>query len=337
MSMYHRILTVLGIAALFLSVGTMAHGAPVPVELDFSSSFSPNQIDFSATADGTVTTMMFGKVSKFFTGDPNPQTDPIKLWGDTVTASFSGNPIRNPVNETGGAETAVINFDGSNLWTPIDISDVNLTLLDGGVILNGDDEVIGYTGNTIEFWIDTITLDAQTTPPDFFFPDNNIKIDVGGRFVRVDFFQGANGQTINPDGSYAIEGTLRGLVNLDIGIDAFGGTLAVSTGIGTQEFETPFTLTGTLAAFNTDSTDADLYFNGIVSGAFVLSGISTTLTFDSFGAQASISLDALGAIDLSMEYNMFDTAHVPEPGTFVLLGLGAIGLVPFVRRRFRKN
>ena len=334
--MYHRILTALGIAALLLSVGSTAYGAPVPVNLDFVGP-GPNNVGFSATAQGTITTKIFGKIIKFFTGDPNPQTDAISLYGETVTASVLGNPIRNPVNELNVPETSVLNFDGSNLWTPLDISDMNITLLDGGVTLDGDGNVTGYTGNTIEFFLNTVVLEVATTPPGFFDPNSNIKIDVGGRFVRVDFFQGANGQTINPDGSYAIEGTLRGVVNLDLGIDAFGGSLAIATGIGTQEFETPFTLTGTLDANNTTATDADLAFDGIVSGGFVLSGISTTLTFDSFGAAASISLDALGSIDLTMEYHMEDTAHVPEPGTFVLLGLGAIGLVPFVRRRFRKN
>lgn len=337
--MYHRIFTVLGIA-LLLSAGSTAYGAPVPVDLDFSGP-GPNNIGFSATAQGTITTKIFGKIIKFFTGDPNPQTDAITLFGDTVTASFLGNPIRNPVNELNVPETSVLNFDGSNLWTPLDISDMNITLLDGGVTLDGDGNVTGYTGNTIEFFLNTVVLEVETTPPGFFDPESNIKIDVGGRFVRVDFFQGANGATFTPidanSSSYAIEGTLRGVVNLDLGIDAFGGSLAIATGIGTQEFETPFTLTGTLDVNNTTATDADLAFDGIVSGAFVLSGISTTLTFDSFGAAASISLDALGSIDLSMEYHMEDTAHVPEPGTFVLLALGAIGLVPIVRRRFRKN
>ncbi|MBX3413704.1 MAG: PEP-CTERM sorting domain-containing protein [Pirellulales bacterium] len=280
---------------------------------------------------------MFGKISKFFTGNPNPQTDPIKLWGDTVTANFTGNPIRNSVNQTGGAETATVRFDSNNLWTPVDISNVNLTLLNGGVTVDGSGNVTGYTGNTIEFYIDTIVLDALTTPTGFFDPDSDIKIDVGGRFVRVDFFQDENNVTFGPGGTYAIPGVLRGLVNLDIGIDAFGGTLAVTTGLGTQDFEIPFTLTGTMTASPTSPKDANLSFDGIVNGGFVLSGISTTLTFDSFGAMASLSLDADGAINLSMQYHMSDTAHVPEPGTFVLLGLGALGLVPVIRRRIRQS
>jgi len=318
MSMYYRIFAALGLSALLLSVGVTAQAAPVPVNLDFVGP-GPNNLNLAASADGTITTGLRGKILRWFTGDPNPQTDPIGLNPDTITVTTS--PARLPANETGGLETASINFDGSNLWTPLDISDVNLDLLNG---------------STLQFALDQIVLEAVSTPPGFFDPDSNIKIDLGGTFTSLNFFQGANNAVFTGN-TYAIAGTLVGVVDLVLGIDAFGGSLALSTAFGTQEFSTPFTLEGTMSANPTGPNDADLSFDGIVAGSFLLTGISTTITFNDFGAQASISLDVQGGINLDLEYHLEDTAHVPEPGTFVLLGIGAIGLVPVIRRRLRKS
>jgi hypothetical protein len=327
MSMYYRIFAALSLAALLLGVGVPAHASPVGVDLDFVGP-GPNSLTLNASADGVITTGIIGKLIVKFTGSPNPQTDPISLSPDTITVLAT--PDREPTNQTGGLETANLVFDVSNLsnpWTPMSITDVNLDLLNG---------------TTPSFALDTVVLETTAPIISGVIDDNTIKIDVGGTFTSVKFYQN-DGAASFTGNTYAIPGTLVGIVDLSVGLDAFGGSLALSTGFGTQEFETPFTLEGTLGFANTSSVtfpggaDADLTFDGVVSGSFLLTGISTTITFDSFGATASISLDVSGGINLDMEYHLEDTAHVPEPGTIILFGLGAIGLVPVIRRRFRKS
>jgi PEP-CTERM motif len=316
---YKNIYSLLIVALLISGASSIANAAPVNVSLDFVGP-TTNTLNLTASGSGTTTTTMFGKLIKFFTGAPNPQMDPIGLSPDTI--SVASNPDRDPLNDaaTAVAETASVVIESST-WTPISISNANLDLLNG---------------QTLSFGIDQLVLEAATTPAGFFDPDSNIKIDLSGAFQSVKFYQSTNNIAFTGN-TYAIPGTIRGIVDLNVNFDAFGGSLALNTGLGTQEFDAPFTLTGTLGVNTTGPQDATLNFDGLTSGAFLLSGISTTLTFDSFGAQVSLSLDVNGSIDLNFNYHLSDTAHVPEPGTFVLLGIGAIGLAPMIRRRLRKS
>jgi len=323
---YKNIYPLLFVALLTSSLSTTAIAAPVPVDLDFSGP-GPNTLNLTATADGTLTTGLRGKILRWFTGSPNPQTDPIGLNPNTITVNSA--PARNALNgpnfDTDDpipvAETASITFDSANLWTPLSISDVNLDLLNG---------------TTFPFALDQLVLEAVSTPAGFFDPDSQIKIDLGGTFQSIRFYQD-DGPVSFVGNTYSIPGKLVGVVDLTVKLDAFGGSLTLDTGFGTQAFDTPFTLEGTMSASNTSATDAKLSFDGVVFGSLLLTGISTTITFDEFGAQASLSLDVQGGINLNLVYHLEDTAHVPEPGTFVLLGIGAIGLLPVIRRRMCKS
>lgn len=322
--MYYRIFSAFGIAALLLSVGVPAHADPIGSNLDFIGP-GPNSMTVSATADGTITTGIIGKLIVGFTGSPNPQTDPIGTNPDTIT--ITSIPAREPTNESGDLETAVITFENTVVpWTPFSITDVNLDLLNLP------------TPFPATFALDQIVLETTAPIVSGIIDDNTIRIDVGGTINSIKFYQADGNTTFFSGNTYAIPGTIVGVVDLSLGIDAFGGSLALSTGLGTQEFSSPFTLEGTLGVSNT-TTDGfgDLTFDGVSSATFLLTGISTTISFDSFGAQASVSLDVSGGLNLNFEYHLEDTAHVPEPGTIILFALGAIGLVPVIRRRFRRS
>jgi hypothetical protein len=307
-----------------------ANAAPVNVPLDFVGP-GPNSLTLNASAQGVVVSDFNGKIIRIFSGAPEtnrpngpagPQTDFISLVSPVSVAS---SPDRSPVNATGGAETANVVID-STTWSPLGFSNVNLDLL------NGQEP----TFNLSTLVLDAITLVGPFTPG-FFEPTSEILIDIGGTFKSIEFFQDDSQSVIITGNSYQIPGVLRGVVDLALNIDAFGAALTIASSLTGQDFESPFTLAGDFGATTTGPLDADILMSGLVNGEFDLSAISTTLTLDTAGASVNLTLDVDASIDVNFEYFLFDTAHVPEPGTFVLLGVGAIGLIPVIRRRLRKS
>lgn len=318
--MCYRTLARLTFAALLFSAASVSSAAPVTVGLDLVGP-GPNTLDLDATGSGVVTTGITAKILGFanFTGTPDPQTDAIGLNPDTI--SVMSTPIALATNMTSGPATAMLEIERTT-WTPLSISDLNIDMLNGV---------------TPAFALDTLVLETNQTIIPGVIDDGSVRIDVSGTFQSVKFFQAAGPASFGPGNTYAIPGTLLGVVDLTVNLDLFDGVLFLNTGLGTQEFDAPFTLEGTLGVNTTSPNHANLSFDGLTIGDFDLGDISTTLSADLAGQIFNLSLDVNGGINLNFAYHLEDTAQVPEPGAIILFALGALGIVPFARRKLLRK
>lgn len=304
----------------FLSLHmSFLQAAPVEVSLDFSGA-QPNKLDYAASASGKTTTTLHGKIVKFFSGDPNPQTDAIGLNPDAVTGSAAPQPLL--TDRAGKAKTATLLVEDST-WTPISIRDVNLNLMQAAKPQIVFDQLVLET----TFPIEGLSSD--------------IKIDMSGPLKSLNFYQNAGAASFGASNTYAIPGVLVGVIDLEYRIDMFDETIYLSTVSEGREFETPFTLHGSLAIVSSDAQQASLSLTGPGPGAVPLQGLSATITIDTLGINWNLSHDVQGSLDFVTTYYLYDEVQMPEYGaaSLLVIGVGAIiavgmlGWIAAMRRR----
>lgn len=292
-----------------------------PVEYSLPHTYRELSYTLSnATASGTTTSTIYGKAVQPYSGDPDPQTDPIGLHPNAVT-SIEVDRTLLPVDAAGLPRTASMTVDNVS-WEVLSLQNISLELLRPFI--------------PAQTSFDPIVL--ETNSP-LAFSDTTVKVTRWFELQQLQFFQSTGSAAIGPGGTFALPGTMRAVVNEGYDLDFFGGAFSMSPAPETRYLETPFTLTGwvspqTLPGLAPD--DLMVILDGhdnLVQ--FDLSELRM-ITYDSFGVPFDLTMSHDGTLNYLLEYHM-EVSNVPEPGTVALFGLGMIGLLPAVWRRMRRH
>lgn len=345
--MYRGMPYVLVVAAIILGVASTAPAAPVSFDLFFFNDLSMDpqaatnlNLEASAKAGSNAVTELNGVYKFPFSGAPpanqpdgpaGPQTDIISLIGGTVFINAA--PVSLPTNQSAVPTTTRITIDTDD-WAPLSLTNLNIDMLNGSLA---------------QFQLNVVRLDTINDPPGIWGSNAFIDVSISGNFDQLKFYQ-TGASSFTPDGfgffDFQVPGTLVGVLDIDLGVNLFND-ISTSISVETQEFETAFTLSGKAFVYDNGFGGAGVLLDNTANPTVTsidLSGISTTLSLGIADPPvtfaASLQVDA--AIDLSFAFGLSDfdapeSAVVPEPGTFVLIAIGAIGLVPIIRRRLRKS
>lgn len=310
--MQYRIFTLLGVTALVVALGASANAAPAN---NFwgpggSGPNGPNTFGVQITASGSVIgTIAPG--SKLLGNDitfvPNPATIPISLVGQTATpGSYTFNSAPSPTGEDiNGVPTKTRTTIDPGTLDFLGVQNLNMNLINA---VTPSPMNIALSPITLPIWI---TIGGTPVVP---FPVTllgNITI------TEMEFFQ--NGPAvIGPGNTYDVPGQIRAKADAIIN----GGLLGVLLD-DTFEFVEDVNLLGTASVTDQGFDNYKIEMDGNLNLALPLA-IQESLQFDdsvqNVFLTATVDVDA--SVLLAVSYHLEDVMTVPEPGTFVLLGMG---------------
>lgn len=310
-----RLVAIVTMVGIGCAVAVPAIGAPVTTPIIFDG---PEQMfETNLSGDGSLN-LFFPVPATALSGNailPNP--NPYFTTLGVTPTNFTSVPISLATNMGGTATSASATFD-STTWDVTDLNDINLDLLNG---------------NTGQFAIDEFTIDFLLNNLPVI---NDLPINVSLDLSSLKFFQ-SGPATVGLGGAFMAPGTLQavGSAVIDAGIlGSFGSDV---------DFEFTGNLAGTAAAMplmvgNPD--DVKLTLDGDFNLNFPLD-VSTLVGVDSPGLFIG-TLDVMltAGVNFNIAYHLEDVVSgihtVPEPGSFILLGIGLAAMVPFVRRMRKK-
>jgi len=298
-------------ACLLLAVSSArAYTVTAPGDLVPNSAQTFNAVvdltgNIDATGGGAAYDSKLKKVTNFTLTAPT--THPLSLFDGPVSVSS------NPTNTNGPVQWTLTD---PNLRTLSDIQNLDVDLLNG--------QTADFALNTVDIFTNsTLTLLKDIT------------IDVSGTLTGLSFDQ--TGSTITlptglGTGTFATDGILNGQID-NLQAVAIG---LITVPVGTQVLALPGALTGT---YNVTPIvgGRHIALDGTINLNLPLSLVTQLTTSISDVVQLSISttIDLQASLTIAVGYH-FETNVVPEPGSFVLLGLGLAALVPVFRYRRKK-
>jgi len=297
-------------ACLLLAVSSAnAYTVTVPGDLVPNSAQTFNAVvDLTGNANvkgsGFVYNATKGQIQPFFV--KAPFDSPLSLAEGPVTVSS------NPTNTNGPVQWTLTD---PNLRTLSDINNLDVDLLNG---------------QSAEIAISTVDIFTNSTVALI----KDITIDVSGTLTGLTFDQTGSTITVPTGlgtGTFTTAGDLNGTLDLNAIL-----LQLISQPVGVQSLSLPGTLTGT---YNVTPIvgGRHIALDGNINLELPLSLVSALATSISDVVQLTISasVDLQASLTIAVGYH-FETNVVPEPGSFVLLGLGLAALVPVFRYRRKK-
>jgi len=274
---------------------------------------TPNQtfnavVDLTGNANvkgsGFVYNATKGAIQPFFVKAPFDSA--LSLADGPVTVSS------NPINTNGPVQWTLTD---PNLRTLSDINNLDVDLLNG---------------QSAEIAISTVDIFTNSTVALI----KDITIDVSGTLTGLTFDQ--TGSTIAiptglGTGTFTTNGNLNGTLDLNAIL-----LQLITQPVGVQSLSLPGALTGTynvtpIVGGRHIALDGNINLNLPLS---LVSALATSIS-DVVQLTISASVDLQASLTIAVGYH-FETNVVPEPGSFVLLGLGLAALVPVIRYRRKK-
>lgn len=343
--MHKKTIALLCATAVVLSA-SFAQAAPVgPVNYGSPPGPVNNSLNVDATVDGELIPQGFiqlftPSISTILPGTPQDLQDPLHTVqptpiqldpnvhpGGVFAASTTPAPLGIDFN---GAPTsgAMVTIAGQPSHRPISTSNLNLDLL------NGQTMHLVLQQFSI-YWVDTFNQVSQ------------LPVNADATITKLDFFQTGASTFNHVTGEFSIDGTVKATFNAGISVPPL-----LNEQLEDQEFDIPLTLTGTATStrlFNVGNPlpdvapgdDITLTLAGDIALEIPLNEqleLIEVLVPGLAGVTATVDLaaDIIMNLNYSIEDVVLGVAIVPEPGTIVLAGIGLLGMIPLVRRRFRK-
>ena len=236
---------------------------------------------------------------------PGAPTTPISLYAATPIHST-------PVDLNAGADYTLTDL---NLHTLADVQNLDVDLLNG--------QIGSFAINTLDIYTNsTVALIKDIT------------IDLGGDLSGLTFAQ-TGAATLSPTGfgtgTFSIDGDLSATLS-NLLVVAIGGLIPIP--VDDQILNVPgFALTGNYTVTSIPG-GRHIALDGSVDLEVPLGLVSALETSISDVVQLTISttIDLAASVTVSVAYHL-ETNVVPEPGSFILLGIGLAALVPVLRLR----
>jgi len=321
MNIARRLFAVGAVAAIGLAVTASANAYTITTQGQLTTDSTFNAVvdltgQFSVAGAGAVYDSKAKKVTPFAVtgvgvdGNPAPPGDPsapLSLFGGPTNISST------PTDLNGGA---LYTLTEPNLKTLTDVQNLDVDLLNG--------QTGGFTLNTLDIYTNsTVNLIKDIT------------IDLTGELSGLTFTE--TGATVFVPtgvgtGTFSILGDLSATIS-NLNVTALG---IIQVPVDPQSLTTPFALTGTYT-ISTIPGGRHISLDGSVDLAVPLSvqtNLTTSLTSPA-ALSVSTTIDLLASLTVSVGYHL-ETNVVPEPGSFILLGLGLASLIPVFGMRRKK-
>jgi len=276
----------------------------------FPINFIGTEQDFDATIDLTGNVFANGNGSVINTKaklEPfkftNPLNHPLALYGGPIAISSDPQSIV-PYGTT---------IDLAS-YTLVDINDLDVDLLNG---------------QTADFALDTIFLTTNSTVSLL----KSISIDVSGTLAGLRFDQTGPATVLGGpfSGTFSVPGDLT--ANVDNLLAVVFGLLQVP--VGSQEVSLPGTLNGSWEITNYPWWPK-IHLDGVIDlniPISLLTNLTTSIT-DVLSLTISSTIDLAASLTIGVQYHL-EAPLIPEPGSFVLLGIGLAAVVGVTVHRRR--
>lgn len=287
--------------------GALTTDSTVSTSIDLAGTLSATGSGFSKSGTKVSPFVVTGVASDPGATPPGGASAPISLdSGVVVVNSTASSTAPNPA----GADWTLTD---PNLKTLSDVQNLDVDLL---------------TGATGSFAINT--LHVYTNSVNFLLKD--IDINLGGTLSAMSFTQtgaAALAPTGVGTGTYSIDGDISATVSGLLASILFG---AVEIPVDDQVISSPFALTGSYTVTAIPG-GRHIALDGSVNLAVPVSVVTALVTSLATPALTiSTTVDLLASITVAVGYHL-ETNVVPEPGSFILLGIGLAALVPVLRLR----
>ena len=314
-----RLAAVVGTACLLLAVASTANAYTITATgaLTTDSTFDAS-IDLTGTfgvvGDGAVYDSKLKKVTPFKVTGVGSGGVPASPGAPTASISlFDSTPVSStPVDLNAGADYTLTD---PTLHTLTDVQNMDVDLLNG--------QVGSFAINTLDIYTNsTVALIKDIT------------IDLGGDLSGLTFSQ-TGAATLSPTGfgtgTFSIDGDLSALLS-NLTVVAIGGLIPIP--VPDQSIDAPGFLLGGTYTVTSIPGGRHIALDGTVDLNIPLALTSALETSISDVVQLTISttIDLAASVTVTIAYHL-ETNVVPEPGSFILLGIGLAALVPVLRLR----